>query len=60
MGDFVAKQGVTMSYWGSVGVIARSVELNGGSSELRGAQWRSARVVGVSGTQWGLVRNVYT
>ena len=60
MGTFVAKQGVIISHWGSVGVIARSLGLNGGSSELRGAQWRSARIVGVSGTQWGSVRNVYT
>ena len=44
MGVFVAKQVVIVSHWSSVGVIARSVGLNG-------AHWRS---VGVSETQWGL------
>ena len=44
MGVFVAKQVVIVSHWGSVGVIARSVGLNG-------AHWRS---VGVSETQWVL------
>ena len=43
MGVFFAKQVVIVSHWGSVGVIARSVGLNG-------AHWRS---VGVSETQWG-------
>ena len=34
-----ARYGVIMSHWDSVRVIARSVRLNGGSSELSGAQW---------------------
>ena len=54
MGVFVAKQGVIMSHWGTVGVIARSVGLNGGSSELSRAQW------GLRGGQWESVRNLYT
>ena len=64
---FVAKHGVIMSHWGSVGVIGRSVGLNGaqwgsvrligGSVGVIGAHWGS---VGVSGAQWGSVRNVYT
>ena len=41
---FVAKHGVIMSHWGSVGVIGRSAGLNG-------AHWGS---VGLSETQWGL------
>ena len=49
MGVFVAKQGVIMSHWGTVGVIARSVGLNGGSSELSRAQW------GLSGGHWDSV-----
>ena len=53
-----------MSYWGSVGVIARSMALNGVSSELSGDKWGSlglsGGLVGVSGAQWGSVRNVYT
>ena len=39
MGVFVAKQGVIMSHWDSVGAIGRSLGLNGESSELSGAQW---------------------
>ena len=36
---FVGKQGVIMIHWDSVGVPERSLGLNDGSSELRGAQW---------------------
>ena len=38
-----------MSHWGSVGVIARSMALNGVSSELSGDKWGSA------GAYWGSV-----
>ena len=36
---FVVKQGVIMRHWGSVGVIAMSVEPNGASSVLSLDQW---------------------
>ena len=53
---FVAKQGVIMSNWGSVGVIVRSVRLNGKSSELSGGQWwlngANKGSVGVIGAVW--------
>ena len=38
MGVFIAKQGDIMSHWGSVGVIARSVGLNGAYWGLAGGQ----------------------
>ena len=50
IGVFVARHGVIMSHWSSVGVIARSVELTGG---VIGAQWSS---VELNGAQWGPVR----
>ena len=47
MGVFIAKQGDIMSHWGSVGVIARSVGLNGAYWGLAGGQWDSV------GPPWG-------
>ena len=45
-----------MSHWGSVGVIARSMALNGVSSELNGDKWGSAGAQqGLSGGQWSPV-----